>query len=303
MQNPAHDVTTFMTTVRTPGERRRARLLVDSLRSFGGDLSQCPIWLFEADPLEAPCGSLAETGVDVLPLEVPATVRGYLYAAKVAACAQAETLAQTNVGSLVYLAPENLIVKPPQQFDLGETFDVSVRPVHIRNVGLLTSDPVDGFWRGVYDVVGVHDVRTSVESFVDTQQLRAYFNSAAFAVNPGVGLFHRWFECFEALVNDRDYQSRYCQDVAHRVFLHQAVLSTVIVTELGWERVRILSPDYVYPYNLHQAVRPDRRVRALDDLVCVYYEDRPLAPALVDDLAIHEPLRTWLSAHPDVDAR
>jgi hypothetical protein len=68
-----------------------------------------------------------------------------------------------------------------------------------------------------------------------------------------------------------------------------------VVTLLDPERIRMLPPDYSYPYNLHQVVPPDRRALALNDLVSIAYEDRSLDPDVVDDIAIHEPLRSWLS--------
>jgi hypothetical protein len=46
----------FATVVKTLYDRARARLLLESLRAFGGDLRQCPVWLFEADPQKASCG-------------------------------------------------------------------------------------------------------------------------------------------------------------------------------------------------------------------------------------------------------
>jgi hypothetical protein len=47
-------------------------------------------------------------------------------------------------------------------------------------------------------------------------------------------------------------------------------------------------------YNLQAEIPAARRARALNDLVCIAYEDRPLDPEVVDDIAIHEPLRSWL---------
>ncbi|MBU1878534.1 MAG: hypothetical protein KJ734_06245, partial [Chloroflexi bacterium] len=160
-------------------------------------------------------------------------------------------------------------------------------------------EPVDAFWRRVYDAVGVPDVLTTVESFVDAQCLRAYFNSHAFAVNPARGLLGRWFQLFESLVGDREFQAGPGRDERHHIFLFQAVLSALLVTALDPGRICMLPPNYNYPYNLHQSVPPDRRARALDDLVCVAYEDRAIDPALMDDIEVREPLRSWLSAHTE----
>jgi len=291
------DRTVFVTLVCTPGERYRARLLVDSLRAFGGALSHCPVWLFEADPVAAPCASLAGEGVRILPLQVPDTVRHYYYAAKVAACAQAEAMADPNVRSLVWLSADCLIVQPPLRFDLDPSVDAAVRPVHVRNVGLDATAPLDDFWSGVYDAVGVQDIQRTVVTFIGGRRIRAYYNSHILAVHPARGLLRRWLALFESLVCDRAFQSCACQDTLHQVFLHQAALSALLVTAFDPGCVRELPPDYSYPYNLHHDVPPARRARALDDLVCVACEGRTLDPAAVQDIVIHDPLRAWLAAH------
>jgi hypothetical protein len=301
MKTTNHEVaepqdTAFLMLISTVDQRSSARLLIDSIRSFGGPFRHAPVWVFEADPQGAPCNDLEETGVRVLPLTVPDAVRHYWFAGKVYACARAEELAVPTVRSLIWFSYDCLIIQPPLLFDLTSSFDAAVRPVHHRNVGLPAAGSVDDFWKGVYGAVGVQDVEVTVESFVDAQLLRAYFNSHAFAMNPAKRLLRRWFECFESLVRDRDFQAGPCQDVQHQVFLHQAVLSTLIATSLDPQRVRILPPEYSYPYNMHQSVPAERRAQALNDLVLIAYEDRTLDPGVVDDILIHEPLRSWLSA-------
>lgn len=291
------DQTTFLTMVRTTTERSCARILIDSIRSFGGDLSHCPVWLFEACPQRAPCSSLEGMDVQVFPLSVPDTVRHNYFADKVHACAQAEEMAIPRVQSLIWIDPACLIINPPLLFDLGQSFDAAVRPVHIRNVGIPLKEPLDGFWKKICETVGVHDIQTTIETFVDAQRIRSYFNSHAFAINPLKGLLHQWFECFEVLICDEEFQRDNCQDEIHQIFLHQAVFSALLVARLDPKRVCVLPPDYNYPYNLHQSVPLDRRAAAFNDLVCIAYEDRSLDPNLVDDIDIHDLLRSWLSTH------
>ena len=301
MSDTIVDQTVFLTLVRTTGERACARILIDSIRSFGGVLSHCPIWLFEADPQKAPCKSMGRIDVQIFSLSVPDTMRHYYYADKVYACAQAEELVAPRVQSLIWIDPVCLIIRPPLLLDLGQSYDAAVRPVHIRNVGLPPAEPLDSFWRKIYGTVGVHDIQTTVETFVDAQRIRSYFNSHAFAVNPAKGLLRRWLERFESLVCDEEFQTSSCQDELHQIFLHQAVLSALLVIMLDPKRVRVLPPDYNYPYNLHQSVPLDRQAPALNDLVCIAYEDRSLDPNVGDDIAIYDPLRSWLSAHAAPD--
>jgi len=259
-------------------------------------MSQCPVWLFEADPRKAPCDSLAGPGIQVLPLAVPDTVRGYCFADKVYACARAEELATSGVRSLMWLNAECLIVQPPLLLELVAPFVAAVRPVHIRNVGIPATGPVDDYWRRIYQVVGVSDAGFSIESFVDRQQLRAYFNTHAFSFDPSIGLCRRWFQHLAALVGDGGFQAGACSDELHQVFLHQAVLSTLLAASPDAHRIRALPPGYSYPYNLQSRVPQERRAQALNDLVCVVYEERPLDPAAIEDIVVREPLRSWLSA-------
>lgn len=295
--NPSNDSVIFITWVYSKDAKAKARTLIESIRSFAGPLSECPIWVFEAEPQKAPCNDLQAENVKVLSLDLPASLKPYFFTRKVFACQQAEIRADNEVRSLVYLDPGCLIIRPPLLFDLDPGFDAAIRPVHIRNVSNLASEPPDTYWSKIYAILGVKDVEMIVESFVDRQQVRAYFNSAAFAINPSLGLCQRWFQIFETLVNDSEFQSAACQDEWRQIFLHQAILSALIATELIPERLRLLPPEYGYPYNLHFDVIEERKVRALNDLVCVIYEDRPIDPEIVNDIEIHEPLKSWLAKH------
>ena len=301
VSNATIDQAVFLTLVRTSRGRICARMLIDSVRSFGGAMSQHPIWLFEADHERAPCKSFESTNVQVFPLNAPESVRHYFFADKVYACARAEEMADLQVQTLVWIDPSCLVIRSPELFNLDPSLDAAVRPVHIRNVGLPPTVPLDGFWKKIYETVGVKDVQTTVETFVDLERIRSYFNSHAFAVDPSQGLLGRWFECFETLVGDQEFQLSSCQDERHQIFLHQAILSALLVTSLDTRRVRILPPDYNYPYNLHQSVPENKRAQALNDLVCIAYEDRSLDPNVVDDINIHEPLRSWLVDHAAIN--
>jgi len=55
------DQAVFLIVVGSIRQRACARLLMDSIRAFGGVLSGCPIWLVEADP-QISCDSLAQMG-------------------------------------------------------------------------------------------------------------------------------------------------------------------------------------------------------------------------------------------------
>ena len=259
-------------------------------------MSQYPVRVLSSRPDIAPCDSLEGPGVEIVPLTVPASVREYEYGDKVYGCMVAEESTAPHVRSLVYLTADSIVIAPPLLFNLGPDLDAAVRPVHIKNVGLGVGEKPDAFWSKVYEAAGVSDVDVTVESFVDRQHIRAYYNSAAFAVNPSAGVFRRWFEGFEKLVVNRDFQAGPCSDGRHRIFLHQAVLSTIIATSPGSARTRLLPETYGYPYNLHADVAPHRRAAALDDVVCAIYHERSIDPRVIDDIEIGPALREWITS-------
>jgi hypothetical protein len=287
----------FMTKVRSPAGKRAACLLIESLRSFGGELSSCPFWVFDLDPQGTSRQNLDSATTRIIPLDVPKNLLSYHFGDKVYACARAEELAPANVHSLIWIDPSCLVVNPPVLYDLAGEMDAAVRPVHIRNVGLREAEPLDAYWKKIYEAVGVRDIQFVVESFVDKQPIRAYFNTHAFSVNPARRLLRAWLEGFEELIGDQEFQVSACQDDLHQIFLHQAVLSAMLAASLDLDRVRVLSPEYNYPYNLHQSLTPDRRAAVLNDLVSFTYEDRSIVPASVTDIEIREPLRSWLAQH------
>jgi hypothetical protein len=289
--------TRFVTAVSTLDAVRHARLAIESLRAYGGALSAGPVWVFvrgrtgcDLADVERMCAGLE--GVEVLSLAGAVDAASYPFRAKVQACAQAEAMAGPAVRSLVWLSPSYLIVRPPVLFDLVAPLSAAFRTVHHKNIGSPADEPLDAFWAAVYRAVGLESAPYTVESFADGCEIRPYFNTHCFAVDPARGLCRAWADRFKAMVADRAFQEGPCRDPLHRVFLHQAVLSTLVAKELGRQELRLLPSEYSYPLHMHGQVPPERRARALNDLVCAAYEDTvPL-----DDIAIEEPLRAWLTA-------
>lgn len=281
----------FLTVADLQGQPN-LRVLIESLRSFGGELSKAPFWIFTENPIRE---EYTDNGLTrQLHLEIPPDISAYPFGKTVAACAQAETMVSTQTNSLVWIDPSCLVIQPPLLFDLGSDFDAAFRPVHIRNIGLPVNQAPDVFWRGIYESLGLEDPPFTVTSFVDSQHLRPYFNSHSFSINPRLELMRHWHELFQQLIRDKQFQDDACSDDLHKIFLFQALLSSVIASEVGVERLRILPASYNYPYNLHARVPADRQARTLNELVCLTYEGRDLHPNKVNDVQIIEPLRSWL---------
>lgn len=286
----------FVSMVRSREELNQLKLLIQSIRTWGGELAQNPFTIFNVNPVQVSCRELKNDITESIMLDVPENIRNYFYGDKVFAGARAEEL-YPEEGTIIWIDPACLVVNPPLEYRLQSKYDCAVRPVHIKNVGLLVDEPLDVFWKKIYEVVGFEDTARSVETFIGKQQIRAYYNTHAFSVNPSVGILRKWLEYFELLANDVSYQKAACEDVWHKVFLHQAVLSGIITSDCEEQKVKLLPPEYNYPYNLQDKVPEERRASAFNNLISIAYEKRSLDPDKMSDIEVRGPLKHWLKTH------
>ncbi|MEW5869820.1 MAG: hypothetical protein AB1894_11135 [Chloroflexota bacterium] len=300
--------TVFVSMCRSALGAQHVRFLAHSLRTFGGPLSGAPLWVFLPHSASAPLDPEIDPGrfsgldpVHFIPFSLEPDVPDYLFSEKVHACARAEALADAQARTLVWLDPSCLITNPPVLFDLAPDHAAAFRPVHHKNVGLTAQEPLDAFWQAIYQAVGLRQAPFSLPSFVDRQELRPYFNTHCFAVDPAQGLLRAWQSHFERLAADQDFQARACSDTLHQVFLHQAILSALVASRLERGQLRILPPEYSYPLHMHPQVPPLDQPATLDELVCPVYEDAFVYPDTLNGLAAQQPLRAWLEQHaPEV---
>lgn len=272
----------------------QVKTLEKSLRRFGGEINHSRILVYVTQGEGIPEDFSFLEDVDVRKLNIPAGIRNYIFAAKVTAMAQAEADHPEQSKTLAWIDPSCLILNPPLLYELDDKSQVAFRPVHIRNIGLRVEDPLDDYWRSIYQAAGIEDTSRSIESFADGQRLRVYFNTHAFSIKSGFGFMRCWLEIFTRLVTDSDFQSNCCQDQRHRVFLFQVALSAMITQALPAEGTRILPSTYNYPYNLQAQIPPGKRAASLSDLVSITYEGRSLDPRIVNDIKIPEPYRSFL---------
>jgi hypothetical protein len=280
----------FVTVVNSAGEARQVRFMIESLRRLGGELSDTFVMIFR--PVDSTADLPYLEHVDILPLEIEASCRQFPLADKVFACARAEALVGGQSGSLAWISQDCLFVNPPVLFELQDPFDAALRPVHLRNVVSLVGEPLDAYWSRVYACTGAAEAGYAVESFVDCQAIRPYFNTHCFSIRPSLGILQAWRECFQELIMDNSFQAGPCRDELHQVFLHQVVLSALITRSVPRERIRLLPPEYSYPLHLQAQLPPERRLQWLDSTVCTVYEEEALTA-----MEASGPLTAWLGTH------
>ena len=284
------------TCVTDPTQVRNVAMLLASLRRFGGAFAETPVVVGVDDSVREPARALDRPGVRLIPLDLPIDARGYPYAYKAYAAAQAEALFAGTADTLIWLDAEILVLAPPLPLVLDDAHDVALRPVFLRNaIGLAPDQPADAFWATILADNGLDLERMPViETEVDRQQVSGYFNCGAIAVRPSLGLFRKWARQMSARLADRDYQQRACADGLHRVFLHQAVLSATVAARTDPARRHALPRSCGYPLHLHARLPVEQRAARLADLSVVLHENVLDQPGALDGIEVGAELRAFL---------
>ncbi len=285
------------TMVTSSEDVRCARLLVESIRAFGGAHAGSPVTMLR----HPSCDGVELPSVETLLLDADPAEPGYFFALKVEACAQAERILADDLATgrvvdptLVWMSPHCLVVNPPGLLELGGRERAALRTVHVSNVGSPADAPPDEYWQRIYRETGGEPGEHTVVSLVDRVKLRPYFNTHLFSVDTRLGLMARWKDSFDALVLDADFQKRDCSSETRRVFLHQAVLCALLTGALDWGEIRELPVGYSYPLHLHDKVPPEDRPSHLGELTCPVYEESFRYPRTLGGLEVREPLASWL---------
>lgn len=290
----------------TETSERQAVLLADSIRTFGGDLARVPLWWYVPDhrapgergpdnPLSPPARDrLLALGVELIPFEIDVEVARFFFAADLAAAAHAEERAAGQAARLAWLTSNTLVLHEPEHLLLKEGALVGYRPVHHTNVGSPYGEPLNPFWAAVYRRCQVPDERVfPMTTHVDRATIRPYFNAGHLVVRPEHGLLRAWHDVFFGAYRSPEFRAFYPQDERYVIFVHQAILSGVLLASVAREAMQELPATYNYPLHLYAKDPPGSRPPALEALITCRYEAWDDLEAL--PLPAGEQYRRWLA--------
>jgi len=275
-----------------------ALLLAESIRSFAGSLSRSPIWCFTpefGEPLsKAFMERLQPLDVTLMPFEIDRDVLRFPFTAEAHAASLAESKALGKADILVWLNPNSVVLKEPKDFLLGEGQSLGYRPVHHTLVGSRFNEPLDPFWKLMYRYCGVPEGRVfPMKTHVDDTVIRPYFNAGFIVTRPEKGLLRAWRDTYLRVYWEPPLQELYRQDGRYRVFVHQAMLSGVILATLETDEIQELPPVYNYPIHLHGEDVTDQRPSKLEELVTIRHEGFYENPEWMREMTAGESLLQW----------
>lgn len=285
-----------------PLSEKNARLLIESLRTFGGSLSNTPVLCLtpniDRDVSPSFLDLCRSHAVNVASYDIPADAIHFPLAAYVAGAACAEEKARGQAECLAWLGANTIIFHEPRDFLIPRGTCIGYRPVHHTNIGSAMDDALDPFWSDVYSACKVpSDSVFPMKTHVDGKTLRPYFNAGSLVIRPERGLFVAWRDMFFKTFQQPQFKTHYEQDNRYAIFMHQAILSGVILAGIGSKEMIKLPPTYNYPLHLWQEDVTNARPHRLDELVTGRHEGFYQDPEWRTAMPEGDDLKDWLAEH------
>jgi len=277
-----------------------ALLLMESMRQFAGALSQARIWCFlpqYGKQLSTTTRDrLLELNVELIPFDMDSQVLRFPFTAESMATALAESMACDQAELLAWIDSNTIVLQEPKDFLLQDDKSLGFRPVHHTLVGSRYDEPLDPFWTLVYRRCDVPPDRIfPMTAHVDGERIRPYFNAGLLVVRPEKNLLRTWRDTFFGLYQAPDFKEFYQQDERYVIFVHQAVLTGVLLSTLTPDEMQKLPPSYNYPLHLYDEDVTDCRPSRLEELVTCRHEGLGDVLGAIDRIPTGEPLKQWIA--------
>jgi hypothetical protein len=267
----------FATFGEQESDLKRIRIMIESLRAFGGRLKEAPVWVCLTEGLLASesehLAEIETRGGEFRLVEVPEEASGLYFAGKVFASAQAEAEATGKAEFLAWLDIDTVFLQEPGEFILPKGKSLGYRPVMHRNISPLYDEPLDDFWKRVYGDMSIPESRVfPMASVADGDKIRPYINAGCLIVRPERGLLRKWAETFPLLYKDPVLMEMCRQDERKKIFLHQIALSGAVMRYLGREEILELSSRINYPIFFREMFGSQRDFHDIREAVTIRYE-------------------------------
>lgn len=303
---------TFATMAVAPFWVDATLLLVESLRAFGGRLSDQPVIVLVptiSKPLpDQALNRLQNLNAKLISFELPDSAARFPLGLLPYGAAAAEQHAREKAYRLAWLVPDTFIVQEPMAFLIPPEKRLAYRPVHHSNIGAPYDEPPDTFWQTVYRHCEVAEERMfPMQTCTRDKVLRPYINAGVLVTIPEDGFLSAWSGLFERAYQHPDFLPFFEQQ-RYAVFMHQAVLSALAVKRYSPNELDELPEMVNYPAHLHHEYPKAYRPRALNELITVRYEDADEMAKWLEQIEVAPEMRAWLesrwqetekTSHPD----
>lgn len=287
----------IFTTLAIPEKSELDALMMSkSIRRFGGDLADNPIWVLVPAtlPLSAlTIEKLTQLKAKIISFEVAPEILEFPFATKIVAAAFAENQAVKKAEYLAFMDGDTLVLQEPTQFLIAADKTLGYRPVHHKLIGSAWDEELDSFWQLIYEICAVPDENIFPMMTHAGERIRPYFNAGIFVTRPERGLLAQWRDLFLKWYRQPQLEAHYETNQLYAIFIHQAIFTGVLLHSLRVDEFFEFSPQINYPLHLHNQIPIDQRPATINNLVTARHENI-FDTSDWQQLPIMEPLKSWL---------
>lgn len=245
-----------------------SKLLVSSLRTFGGKFKNTPIFSFQP---RAGLQISNETKSFFKRNRVNHVMRRplnekypeYPLANKPFTCAYAENTLKYKY--LLFLDSDVIILNEPNFIKHLEGHDIMMRPVDSKNIGVSSSEfDSNHYWTALYAKLGIEKTDKRVISTVDGHEILPYYNSGHILVKRSKSIFSKWKVNFNIIMKEE------LKPADNIFFVEQSVLAaTVVQMNLSLQE---FPNTYNYPIHMQNREMPVKnKIMDIDDAISIHY--------------------------------
>jgi hypothetical protein len=267
----------FTTFVESKEEFLPLKVMVESLRTFGGRSKDAPVWIYTTDKLIASeseaLAELASFNVEVRTSQAPQDATWFFLARKVFAAAQAEADAEGKAAILARLDTDTIIIQEPDEYLLPESKSLGYRPVFHRNINPLYTEPLDAYWTRAYQIMGIQ--QSTVFPMVtpaDGDTIRPYFQAGCVVVRPERDILRKWAEMLTILSQDSVIKALSELDQRKRIFTFQVALTGAVLNNLDPSEMIQFSDRINYSIFFKEMFGAKRDFHDITNAVTIRYE-------------------------------
>ena len=251
-----------------PGRlERQSLLLAESIRKFGGDLKESPIYSFhprKGQPISNETKNAFESlGVFHQQIILNLNYPTFGYVNKIFVCAYAEQNIK-EAEFLCFLDSDQCILNEPKELLLPDKYNIGICPVVGKGIGSSGENDLiyEDYWKKLYEVFNISN-KLFITTRLSNKKIRGYWNSGMVTVRREAGIFMAWKNSFEKLMALGLLPN---QGI---FFIDQVALAITICSMT--KDVLSLSFGYNYPLLEHNKITKNKQLNSFDRIISIHY--------------------------------
>ena len=278
----------------------QALILVRSLRQFGGEMADLPVWIYvpEGREMAGPAlEALLALNVEIVSFALEESLWNFPFSAKAVAAGLAEERAEAEGVQLAWHDRTGMIRQAPEAFVLPEGKSFGFRPTDIANIGAPFGEPLPAFWQTVLEHFGLlADQLPPITTTIDQKKLHLYINAGVLVVRPEKKTLRAWASNLQETYLQDKFTAFYRENQAYGIFMHQAALTAAVVQTTQAEERLILPESYLFSIDNFFDYRKETQPASLDEITTGRFHEFFALPNWQDLVIASEDLLDWFQS-------